>query len=134
MYNVKQGVTFERKEIVAKKKQWRLIRDCLEGELTIKDKGTLYLPYPSTSKPDCEKVEDSRYKAYKDRAVFLNVTRRTLYELMAQVFIKPPVVNSAENDLIKYMIENATGNGVSLNQCAKQSLNYALAYAQGVLS
>lgn len=131
MYNVKQGVTFERKEIVAKKKQWRLIRDCLEGELTIKDKGTLYLPYPSTSKPDCEKVEDSRYKVYKDRAVFLNVTRRTLYELMAQVFIKPPVVNSAENDLIKYMIENATGNGVSLNQCAKQSLNYALAYAYG---
>ena len=44
MYNVKQGVTFERKEIVAKKKQWRLIRDCLEGELTIKNKGTLYLP------------------------------------------------------------------------------------------
>lgn len=131
MYNVKQGVMFERKEIVAKKKQWRLIRDCLEGELTIKDKGTLYLPYPSTSKPDCEKVEDSRYKAYKNRAVFLNVTRRTLYELMAQVFIKPPVVNSAENDLIKYMIENATGNGVSLNQCAKQSLNYALAYAYG---
>ena len=29
------------------------------------------------------------------------------------------------------MIENATGNGVSLNQCAKQSLNYALAYAYG---
>lgn len=131
MYNVKQGVAFERKEIVAKKKQWRLIRDCLEGELTIKEKGTLYLPYPSTSKPECEKNEDNRYKAYKDRAVFLNVTRRTLYELMAQVFIKPPVVNSAENDLIKYMIENATGNGVSLNQCAKQSLNYALAYAYG---
>lgn len=131
MVNVQKGVQFVRKEIVNKKKQWTVIRDCLEGEQKIKDKGQLYLPYPSTSKPDCDNVEDNRYKAYKDRAVFLNVTRRTLYELMAQVFIKEPVVDSVDNDLIKYMIENATGNGVSLNQCAKQSLNYALAYAYG---
>lgn len=131
MVNVQKGVQFVRKEIVNKKKQWTVIRDCLEGEQKIKDKGQLYLPYPSTSKPDCDNVEDNRYKAYKDRAVFLNVTRRTLYELMAQVFIKEPVVDSIDNDLIKYMLENATGNGVSLNQCAKQSLNYALAYAYG---
>ena len=131
MVNVQKGVQFVRKEIVNKKKQWTVIRDCLEGEQKIKDKGQVYLPYPSTSKPDCDNVEDNRYKAYKDRAVFLNVTRRTLYELMAQVFIKEPVVDSVDNDLIKYMIENATGNGVSLNQCAKQSLNYALAYAYG---
>lgn len=131
MVNVQKGVQFVRKEIVNKKKQWTVIRDCLEGEQKIKDKGQLYLPYPSTSKPECDNVEDNRYKAYKDRAVFLNVTRRTLYELMAQVFIKEPVVDSVDNDLIKYMIENATGNGVSLNQCAKQSLNYALAYAYG---
>lgn len=131
MVNVQKGVQFVRKEIANKKKQWTVIRDCLEGEQKIKDKGQVYLPYPSTSKPDCDNVEDNRYKAYKDRAVFLNVTRRTLYELMAQVFIKEPVVDSVDNDLIKYMIENATGNGVSLNQCAKQSLNYALAYAYG---
>ena len=131
MVNVQKGVQFVRKEIANKKKQWTVIRDCLEGEQKIKDKGQVYLPYPSTSKPDCDNVEDNRYKAYKDRAVFLNVTRRTIYELMAQVFIKEPVVDSVDNDLIKYMIENATGNGVSLNQCAKQSLNYALAYAYG---
>lgn len=131
MVNVQKGVQFVRKEIANKKKQWTVIRDCLEGEQKIKDKGQVYLPYPSTSKPDCDNAEDNRYKAYKDRAVFLNVTRRTLYELMAQVFIKEPVVDSVDNDLIKYMIENATGNGVSLNQCAKQSLNYALAYAYG---
>ena len=131
MNGVQKGVQFVRKEIALKKKQWLVIRDCLEGEQKIKEKGTTYLPYPSTSKPDCENVEDKRYQAYKDRAVFLNVTRRTLYELMAQVFIKPPVVNSVDNNQIKYLTENATGNGVSLNQCAKQSLNYALAYAYG---
>ena len=131
MNGVQKGVQFVRKEIALKKKQWVVIRDCLEGEQKIKEKGTTYLPYPSTSKPDCENVEDKRYQAYKDRAVFLNVTRRTLYELMAQVFIKPPVVNSVDNNMIKYLTENATGNGVSLNQCAKQSLNYVLAYGYG---
>ena len=131
MRNSNTGVQFVRKEIALKKKQWAVIRDCLEGEQKIKDKGIEYLPYPSTSKPDCNPNDDKRYQAYKDRAVFLNVTRRTLYELLAQVFIKPPVVDSLDNDLIKYLLENATGNGVSLNQCAKQSLNYALAYAYG---
>lgn len=131
MYNVKTGVQFVRKEIELKKKQWTVIRDCLEGEQKIKDKGTKYLPYPSTSKPECSNENDNRYLAYKDRAVFLNATRRTLYELLAQVFIKPPVVDSVDNDLMKYLLQNATGNGVSLNQCAKQSLNYALAYAYG---
>lgn len=131
MYNTQRGVRFVRREIALKKKQWTVIRDCLEGEQKIKEKGTVYLPYPSTSKPDCENVEDKRYQSYKDRAVFLNVTRRTLYELMAQVFIKAPVVDVTDNALIKYVLENATGNGVSLEQCAKQSLNYALAYAYG---
>lgn len=131
MYDNK-GVAFVRKEISNKLKQWRLIRDCLEGEMTIKDKGELYLPYPSTVPRDCKTPSfDGKYEAYKKRAVFLNVTRRTLYELLAQVFIKEPIVEVAESKLATFIRDNATGNGVNLVQCAKQSLNYALAYAYG---
>lgn len=126
----KMGVQFVRREILEKRKQWGLIRDCLEGEITIKKKGETYLPYPSTTKGDCEKDTDF-YQAYKERAVFLNVTRRTLYELLAQVFIKEPTVTTLENDIMKHVLENATGNGVDLKQCAKQSLGYTLAYAYG---
>lgn len=127
-----KGVAFVRKEIGNKLKQWKLIRDCLEGEMTIKDKGELYLPYPSTAPKECKRGHfDTKYEAYKQRAVFLNVTRRTLYELLAQVFIKSPIIEIEENTLAKFIRDNATGNGVNLVQCAKQSLNYALAYAYG---
>lgn len=132
MFRQYKGVQFIRQEIQSKRKQWTLIRDCLEGEQKIKEKGTIYLPYPSTSRVECKNgKEDPRYQSYKDRAVFLNVTRRTLYELLAQVFIKEPVIETHEDNLMQYVLKNATGNGVSLVQCAKQSLNYALAYAYG---
>lgn len=130
MYNKNKGVSFVRREIQSKLEQWKVIRDCLEGEQTIKRKGETYLPYPSTvGKETC--VDTGKYEAYKSRAVFLNVTRRTLYELLAQVFIKEPVVELAEHTLADFIQQNATGNGVSLQQCTKQSLNYALAYAYG---
>lgn len=132
--NRNRGVAFVRKEIESMRPQWRLIRDCLRGETTIKNKGVIYLPYPSTTNDVVNCENDSRYTAYKERAVFLNVTRRTIYELLAQVFIKDPLLEvENENTMIKYLVENASGNGVSLEQCAKQSLKYAIAYAYGGL-
>ena len=134
MITQNRGVAFVRKEINAKLSQWELIRDCLEGEQTVKNKGTKYLPYPSTSAvtENCE--DDSRYRAYKNRAVFLNVTRRTIYELLAQVFIRKPVLQVDNNEMIKLLVDNASGNGVDLEQCTKQSLQYTIAYAySGVL-
>ena len=129
------GVGFIRKEIVKKRAEWRVIRDCLEGELAVKNKGFTYLPYPSTnSKEDSCSENDPRYTAYKDRANFMNVTRRTIYELLAQVFIKAPILNINDNAIMKLLAENASGNGISLEQCAKTSLKYSLAYAySGVL-
>lgn len=125
-----QGVNFIRSEILKMRPQWELIRDCLEGELVVKKAGTKYLPYPSTV-PDLEDCRNNkRYSAYKDRAVFLNVTRRTVYELLAQVFIKNPYLElDTNNKVMKFLVDNASGNGVSLNQCAKQSLKYAIAFA-----
>lgn len=130
------GVGFIRKEITSKRNEWAVIRDCLEGEQTIKSKGFTYLPYPSTNSKDenCTNENDPRYMAYKDRANFMNVTRRTIYELLAQVFIKAPVVEVNNSKIMQLLLDNASGNGISLEQCAKTSLKYSLAYAySGVL-
>ena len=127
-----RGVAFIRNEIAKKRKEWTIIKDCLEGEVKIKEKGFEYLPYPTTSADSCDNNEhDPRYKAYKARANFMNVTRRTVYELLAQVFIKTPIAEVVDNKIMKLLSDNATGNGVSLEQCAKTSLKYALAYAYG---
>lgn len=127
-----RGVAFIRNEIAKKRKEWTIIKDCLEGEVKIKEKGFEYLPYPTTSADSCDHNEhDPRYIAYKARANFMNVTRRTVYELLAQVFIKTPIAEVVDNKIMKLLSDNATGNGVSLEQCAKTSLKYALAYAYG---
>ena len=129
--NATTGVGFIRKEIASKRNEWAVIRDCLEGEQTIKGKGFTYLPYPSTNSRDdnCDNETDPRYIAYKDRANFMNVTRRTIYELLAQVFIKTPVVNVNDSKIMQLLLDNASGNGISLEQCAKTSLKYSLSYA-----
>lgn len=131
MINKNSGVAFIRNEISKKLPEWRVIRDCLEGEVTIKKRGFQYLPYPTTNNDKCKNENDPRYVAYKDRANFMNITRRTVYELLAQVFIKQPLINSVDDEVMNLLLENASGNGISLEQCAKQSLKYALSYAYG---
>ena len=124
---VRKGVAFVRPEIRKLLPQWTLIKDCIAGEVAIKEKGFEYLPYPSTDDSFNQKI-DERYKAYRKRAVFLNSTRKTVYELLSQVFIKKPVVSTVDNVIIKGLLKNATGDGVSFEEVAKQLLKYNIAY------
>ena len=125
------NVGFIRPEIKDMHDEWELIRDCLIGETAVKSKTIKYLPYPSSVKCDDGSIDVDLYDQYITRANFLNTTRRTIYNLLGEVFIKPPVVEVEDNKLIKKLLENATGNGVSLEQCAKNSLKHNIAYAYG---
>ena len=128
---LKNNVGFVRPEIEEMYEQWEIIKDCLIGETAIKAKGEMYLPYPSSVECDDGKVDSELYEQYITRANFLNTTRRTVYHLLGEVFVKPPVIDIAEDDLLKSLLDNATGNGVSLEQCAKNSLKHNIAYAYG---
>lgn len=129
-----KGVAFVRPEINKMRNMWRVIRDCILGEEAIKDKTTQYLPYPSNEYRECDPKLDMRYKVYLQRAVFVNSVGYTLYELLGQVFIKDPTIQVRSDKDIQALVNNATGNGISLIQCAKQSLQYTLAYAySGIL-
>lgn len=124
------NVSFIRKELSKLLPAYRLIRDCLSGQDRIKEAGTKYLPMPNASDTSDQNV--SRYKGYKGRAVFYNVTRRTLYGLIGQVFAREPVVELPAS--LKVVEEDATGTGVSASQQAKRILNYALGYGRcGIL-
>lgn len=61
---------------------WTKIRDCYDGEDTIKDAGQTYLPRLAAHK-------DPDYAAYKLRAYFYNGVRRTHTGLMGSLFRKP---------------------------------------------
>jgi hypothetical protein len=61
---------------------WATLRDCYDGERTIKNAGTQYLPQLKAHTP-------TDYETYKERAYFYNAVRRTHRGLMGSIFRKP---------------------------------------------
>ncbi len=66
--------------------QWEMVEDCVLGEFAVKSRRGRYLPIPNRVDKSIENKE--RYNAYLHRAVFYNVTGRTLTGLTGQVFRK----------------------------------------------
>ena len=95
--------------------KWRLVEDCVEGEKAVKKAGTIYLPMPNPT--DKSKENTVRYDQYKTRAQFVNFTGRTKKGLIGGVFRKDPIVELPSE--LEYLIEDASRNGVSLNNMAK---------------
>lgn len=110
--------------------EYELIRDALDGETAVKAKKTLYLPMPDGMNTK-ELYNQTRYAAYLKRAVYYNVTRRTLLALAGQVFMREPVVELPAS--LAYLADDATGTGVPLVQQAKITEEFVLAYSRSGL-
>lgn len=124
------NVSFVRPELAKLLPLYNLIRDALAGEPTVKEAGRKYLPMPNAEDKSKENV--ARYAAYLLRAVFYNVTRRTLFGLVGQVFLKEPVVKVPT--LLEPLVNNATGSGITLTQLSKKAVGLTLAYSRaGIL-
>jgi hypothetical protein len=120
------NVAFIRPELARLLPQYHLIRDCISGEPTIKAAKELYLP-----RPNAAKEADARYDAYLKRAVYYNVTRRTLNGLVGQVFMCDPVIEVPV--LLQSVVDNVNGAGVNLTQHAKKALRTGLAFSRAGL-
>lgn len=120
------NVGFVRPELSALLPLYYLIRDCIAGEPTVKAATIKYLPMPNPS--DTSKENKARYEAYRTRAVFYNVTRRTLSGLIGQVFMRDPICKVPT--LLDPVVKDATGTGIDLNQQAKKSVALTLAYSR----
>ncbi len=123
------NVTFMRPELRKLLPQYELIEAAVAGEPTVKAAKTKYLPMPDAE--DTSPENKARYIAYLLRAVFYNVTRRTLSGLIGQVFMREPVVKVPS--LLETVVSDASGGGVSLVQQAKRSLSLTLAYSRSGL-
>uniref|UniRef100_A0AAU6VZY7 Portal vertex protein n=1 Tax=Pseudomonas phage Pavpe01 TaxID=3138545 RepID=A0AAU6VZY7_9VIRU len=121
------NVSFIRPELAAVLPIYKIIRDCLAGQEKVKAAGKTYLPMPNEVDQSPDNL--ARYKGYKGRAVFYNVTRRTLQGLSGQVFARDPV--SEIPDSLDAVENDATGSGISAAQTAKRLLNYSLSYGRG---
>jgi hypothetical protein len=119
-------VTSVRKELREKVKHYDLIDDCLAGEMQVKYRQTKYLPMPNPD--DTSKENMARYQTYITRAVFFNVAQRTQFGLRGQVFLRDPLVELPS--LLKPMIEDATGSGVTLQQLAQEGVDKVLGHGR----
>lgn len=126
-----------RPELVAMLPTYQLCSDCFAGEKAVKygrSVGSLsgfhgngggvgygispYLPDPSPANENDE-VRRKRYEQYLQRAVFYNVTRRTVKAMVGAVFAKYPTFNL---EGLEQLENNVNGGGVSLAQQAKDAL------------
>lgn len=105
---------------------WQLVKRCVAGAREVR-KHDEYLPMPDPENKSSENL--ARYKRYKQRAMFLNITGRTRKGLMGAVFRK-----TAELTLpsaVEYLKENASGDGTSLEQLSKRSVGECLDTGRG---
>jgi hypothetical protein len=108
-------------------KSWQLVKDCVAGSRAIKARGELYLPMPDPTNTSEENV--ARYEALLKRAMFLNITGRTRQGLIGAVFRKTAEVDLP--DSVSYLIENASGDGTSLEQLSKEAVGEDLDTGRG---
>ena len=107
------------------KPSWTKTRDAVRGSVAVKDKRHTYLPVP-----DAESNDDSigsqtlRYRQYLKRALFTNFTGRTKNALVGAAFRKQPAIDVPPG--LDYLIEDASGDGLGLEQLAKDELSNVL--------
>lgn len=119
--------SYARAEYSDAAKSWQLVKDCVAGSRAIKDQGILYLPMPDPTNDSDE--NKARYQALLKRAMFLNITGRTRQGLIGAVFRKTAEVDLP--DSVAYLIENASGDGTSLEQLSKEAVGEDLDTGRG---
>jgi len=100
-------------------KSWQLVEDATAGQFRVKAQGEKYLPMPNPD--DTTRANQDRYDQYLLRAVFYNVCFKTLSAMVGVAFRKPPTTDLPLS--IEYIIDNADGAGLSLDQQAQWTLS-----------
>lgn len=116
-----------RKEVSDRIPLWNKVKDTAGSK--VKERGDLYLPRPNAA--DTSKENKARYEMYLERAVFYNVTGRTLNGLVGQVFQKDLTVDVPE--LMEVISVDADGSGASLEQHARRTLSRVLSFGRAGL-
>lgn len=96
-------------EVIEKAYYWKIVRDFVKGEKTVKDAGVTYLPMKAG-----QNVFD--YECYKSRAKVGDYTKQILNVMTGMIERKKPVIAIPENEKIKKIIEDFDNEGHSLYQ------------------
>lgn len=98
---------------------WEKIRDAEIGEIEIKRKREVYLKKQKGH-------DNEQYNAYLDRAVFFNMTSKTLSALYGTVFKRNPKITGF-SPALKELAKNITKDKMSLHLLSKTAVKETLA-------
>ena len=98
----------------------RTVRDGIEGTPAIKKAGYRYLPHPSQIDKD-SKEQQIRYREFLSGAEYDGFPDETRREFLGKMRISN--TSAIFNDKIDYLIENADGDGMSLNAAIEYAIN-----------
>lgn len=122
-------VDYVRPELAKLLPRYQTVADCVEGQDAIKAQKTKYLPQPNAADKSAE--NEARYSSYVERAVFYNVTGRSLSGMVGTVFQKDPKAEiPSALDTLKIDVDGA---GVGLDQQSKKALSYVLQFGRAGL-
>lgn len=110
-------------------KDFDQIATCIAGERAIKEAKTKYLPKPNAD--DDSPENESRYSSYLKRAVFHNVTARTVSNMVGQCFAIAPVATLPVQ--MEPWEADIDAGGMSAVQQSKKALGYVLAFSRAGL-
>lgn len=105
---------------------WEMVEDVCEGQTAVKSGGVKYLPMPNPTDSSAENL--ARYEQYKARAVYYNMTRRTLQSLSGAAFAKPPTLTIPAT--LGYVTDDIDGAGISIYQQSQDALSNVLMFGR----
>jgi hypothetical protein len=104
-------VSSTRREYNTYKTRWKLVRDVINSNVSH------YIP-------EIEKSDKIRCQKYREGAQFTNFTSRTKSGLVGAIFRKDVIVELPDD--IEYLIQDATGQNVSLSKLAQEGCDEVL--------
>lgn len=122
-------VTHRHQSFVDYFEQWLRLEDAAAGEDAVKAKREQYLPRPNAH--DDSKENKERYNHYLKRAVYYNVTGRTLKSMLGLVFSKDPTLTLPTG--LEALEMDASGSGITLFQQAQATLAEVLKTGRAAL-
>ena len=120
------GVKTQHPEYTKRERQWKIMRDVMEGDDAIKQGGEDYLPRPSTAHECFDKYEQMQYEAFKGRSIFANYTAQIHDCLHGMVESRPAKIDVPKNMKGKKFLNNVDNQGNSADQFFSDCLDDTL--------
>lgn len=125
------GVQTQHPDYIKRVRQWKLMRDVIEGADAIKGEGKEYLPAPSTAHESYDDYEEMMYNAFKERTPFANYTAQIKDCLHGMIENRPAKIEIPNEMLKDGIINNIDYQGNNADQFFSDCLDDVLQTARG---